>query len=121
MAVHVLVVEDHSALRDALRMMLEDDGYHVSTAANGREALVAITLRRPDLIITDIEMPVMGGLELCESLSASGERAPIVLMSGNPSTLAPAALNGASGTLVNPFAVEELLRLAAPLTRRAAA
>jgi CheY-like chemotaxis protein len=114
-------VEDHAALRDALRIMLEDDGYHVSTATNGREALVAITLRPPDLIITDIEMPVMGGLELCEALAGRGERAPIVLMSGNAGALAPSSAHGASATLIKPFAVDDLLLLAARLTRRAVA
>ena len=121
MAVHVLVVEDHPALRDALRIMLEDDGYHVSTAANGREALVAITLRRPDLIITDIEMPVMDGLQLCTSLAAAGERAPVVLMSGNADAFALASAHGASATLIKPFAVDALLLLVARLTYRAAA
>ena len=121
MAAHILVVEDHSALRDALRMMLEDEGYHVSAAANGREALAVLALRRPDLIITDVEMPVMSGPDLCEALAAAGERLPVVLMSGNPHAAALAAVYGASGTLIKPFAIDDLLLLAARLTRRAAA
>jgi CheY-like chemotaxis protein len=121
MAAHVLVVEDHSALRGALRRMLEDEGYHVSAAANGREALAAIVLRRPDLIITDVEMPVMSGLELCAALAAAGERPPVVLMSGSPDAAALASAYGAAGTLIKPFAIDALLLLASRLTRRAAA
>ena len=120
-AAHILVVEDHSALRDALRMMLEDEGYHVSAAANGREALAALALRRPDLVITDVEMPVMSGLELCEALTATGDRLPVVLMSGNPNAVALTSAYGAAGTLIKPFAVDDLLDLAGGLTRRAAA
>ena len=121
MAAHILVVEDHSALRDALRMMLEDEGYHVSAAANGREALVALALRRPDLVITDVETPIMSGLELCDALAVTGERMPVVLMSGSPDAAALSSVYGASGALIKPFAIDALLLLAASLTRRAAA
>jgi two-component system, OmpR family, response regulator MprA len=121
MAPHILVVDDHPALRDALRIMLEDDGYRVSLAADGRTALALVAGDRPDLVLTDVEMPGMDGLELRRALALAGESVPVMFMSGSVDARALAAAHGAVAALTKPFSIDELLALVARLTRRAAA
>lgn len=62
----VLVVDDEPAIRELVVALLEDEGYEVAAAANGAEALDILAQRRPDLLLTDVMMPVMDGRELVE-------------------------------------------------------
>lgn len=82
----VLLVDDEHAIVDALAGILEDEGYRVLTAAHGREALARLAETRPDLLVLDVMMPVMGGRELLLQLRASAEwRAlPVLMMSAVP-------------------------------------
>ena len=64
----ILVVDDQATVLRVLRLSLEKAGYEVETAPNGREALQKIKANPPDALITDIEMPVMDGQELCQTL-----------------------------------------------------
>lgn len=64
----ILMVDDQPMVLRVLRLSLEKAGYAVDTAQNGQEALMKIKAEAPDALITDIEMPVMGGRELCETL-----------------------------------------------------
>lgn len=81
----ILIVDDEKPLREFLATAFEQDGHHVLEAWHGRHALnvIAGQLRRPDLVVSDVMMPLMGGLELCEALRADPATAdmPIVLMS----------------------------------------
>jgi CheY-like chemotaxis protein len=80
----VLVVEDDQSLRVVIRMILENAGYEVSEARNGRAALESIETGRPDVILADMRMPIMNGVELVNHLRSDAKTAsiPVVLMSG---------------------------------------
>ena len=67
----ILVIEDHPDQRELLAIVLQREGYRVVTAANGLEALRQVETLRPDLIITDLEMPEMGGLQFLLRLNKS--------------------------------------------------
>jgi CheY-like chemotaxis protein len=79
----VLIVEDDRPICDMLTDILEDAGYTVVAAANGRQALDRLATLVPDLILTDIMMPEMDGLELCAALQAQPHLAsiPVIVMS----------------------------------------
>jgi CheY-like chemotaxis protein len=64
----ILLVDDESEILAALRLILESEGYDVSCARNGAEALACAALRVPDLVVTDWMMPIMDGAELCRRL-----------------------------------------------------
>jgi two-component system sensor histidine kinase/response regulator len=68
---HILVVEDETELRRGLRVLLEGEGYQVTTAPNGQEALDVLAERRPDLILADLMMPVMDGHEFYKAVRAN--------------------------------------------------
>ena len=118
---HVLVVDDHPAVLDALRIVLEDAGYCVATASDGPQALETVSRCAPDVIITDLQMPEMPGWELCHHLRALGSTTPNIFMSASASVAALAAANGADGWLAKPFEIDELLGLLVAVARPAAA
>lgn len=67
---HILIVDDEPHMTRVLKMQLERVGYTVTTCPNGREALASIHLALPDVMVTDIQMPVMTGQELCQAIHA---------------------------------------------------
>ncbi len=78
----VLVVDDEEAVVEFVGSLLEDIGYRVLRAYDGRAALDVTRREHPDLVLTDIMMPIMNGLELCQQLHASPDTAsiPVILM-----------------------------------------
>ena len=78
----VLVVEDEPYVRESLTAYLDDLGYRVLTAENGRCGLELFRSQRPDIVMTDLRMPVMDGFALVEALSAESEWTPVVVVSG---------------------------------------
>lgn len=82
----VLVVDDEFGIALLLASMLEDEGYRVFTAANGRQGLERVHENRPDLIISDLMMPVMDGAAMARELHANQALSaiPIIMMSGLP-------------------------------------
>src|SRR5438270_13329140 len=76
----VLVVDDDPQLREALSRALELDGYDVSTASNGVKALDAISSERPDVMVLDVMMPYVGGLDVCRTLRDRKDRLPILVL-----------------------------------------
>lgn len=78
----VLVVEDEQDVRESLTAYLDDIGYRVLAAENGREGLEMFRSRRPDIVMTDLRMPVMDGFALVEALAAEAEFIPVVVVSG---------------------------------------
>lgn len=76
---HILVVEDDPALSDAFSIVLKKEGYDVSVAFNGKEALDKVAEVNPDLILLDLLMPIMGGKEFLEKFENSSETPVIVL------------------------------------------
>lgn len=83
---HILVVEDEAALRLSFTMLLEGEGYRVSEAGDGREAMQVVERDPPDLVLSDYMMPQMNGRELIAALRARGDTAavPVILISAIP-------------------------------------
>ncbi len=79
----MLVVDDESAIRDSLHMILEYEGYRVEEAGSGSQALTRIADRPPDAVILDIKMPEMDGLELLKALRDRGYDMPVLMISGH--------------------------------------
>ena len=99
----VLVVEDERPVRELLAASLEASGLRVLQAFHGRHALEVVARERPDLIVSDVMMPLVGGVELCQSLKANPETAdiPIVLMSA--AGVAAGAAASANAVVAKPF------------------
>ncbi len=107
---NVLIVDDDDAVRRVLRRVLEADGYDVVDCANGREAMLAMEQRRPDLVITDVYMPEMDGIEFLVRLREDDPDLPVLAVSGG--SLAPAdfvledaSQLGANAILTKPYDV----------------
>jgi two-component system response regulator MprA len=79
--IHVLVVDDQDEIRHTLQTALDDEGYTVECAANGREALDILARSKPCVILLDLMMPVMDGWAFCEEQKRSGDQTPVVLLS----------------------------------------
>jgi CheY-like chemotaxis protein len=109
----VLVVEDNADLRDALAAILDDAGYAVCTAADGRDALAVAAEHPPALVLLDLQMPVMDGPAALVGLRQLPEHIPVVFMSAGLRAREAAARHDVDGYLEKPFEVDELLRLVA--------
>ena len=83
----ILVVDDEAAIRDSLRMTLEYEGYEFIGAATGQEGLALVEREAPDLVLLDVKMPGMDGLEVLDRLRSMNETLPIVVISGLGATL----------------------------------
>src|SRR2546425_12575724 len=79
----VLVIDDEAAIRDSLKMTLEYEGYEFVGAATGQEALALAEREAPDLVLLDVKMPGMDGLEVLDRLRAMNETRPVVVISGH--------------------------------------
>jgi two-component system response regulator MprA len=116
----VLVVDDDPELRAALSRALGLDGYEVRAVGNGKSALDEVAEKPPDVMVLDVMMPVVGGLEVCRRLRASGDRTPILVLTARDEIGdRVAGLDaGADDYLVKPFALEELRARLRALLRR---
>jgi two-component system response regulator MprA len=116
----VLVVDDEPAVRAALDRALRAEGYSVTTAGDGRAALERVFEDHPDLVVLDVLMPVMDGLEASRALRASGDRTPILVLTARDSVAdrVEGLDAGADDYLVKPFALDELLARIRALLRR---
>src|SRR5262245_1716589 len=109
----VLVIDDEAAVRAVVRLALCSAEYDVVEASNGREGLALFRQRRPDLVIADIHMPELDGLDLIMELTREFLNVKVIAISGVPEhqrLLDAAKLLGVRQTLPKPFAIEELLR-----------
>ena len=113
----VLIVEDEPALLQVLQALLEDAGYHVVTAANGRIALQRYHEEGADLVLTDYLMPEMDGSELMRALGAGRPgRPPVVVMSSMDERVVAHACPGYARFFRKPFDVIEFLEALDALT-----
>lgn len=117
-----LVVDDDPELRAALRRALTLDGYRVTAVGHGVAALEAVAKEQPDVIVLDVMMPYVGGLEVCRRLRAAGDRTPILVLTARDEVEdRVAGLDaGADDYLAKPFALDELRARLRALLRRAA-
>ena len=108
---HILIVEDEEALRRGFARILENAGYHVQQAANGEQALHSLDSGDFDLVLTDIAMPELNGVELLRAVRRRDLDLPVILLTGNPSieTATAAVEHGALRYLVKPFDAEVLV------------
>jgi two-component system, OmpR family, KDP operon response regulator KdpE len=115
----VLVVDDEPQITRVLRTVLSSQGYQVQTAAEGQAALASFAEFRPELVITDLYMPHMDGVELCRRIRAVSA-VPIIVLSvkGEERTKVEALDSGADDYVTKPFGIDELLaRVRAALRR----
>ena len=107
----ILVIDDEEAIRDSLKVTLDYEGYDTRVASTAREGLAAIESERPGVVLLDVKMPIMDGMELLRELRTRGHQAPIILISGHAtaSTAFEAARLGAFAVLEKPFETEQLL------------
>ncbi|MBI5117821.1 sigma-54-dependent Fis family transcriptional regulator [Candidatus Poribacteria bacterium] len=110
----ILVVDDEAKMRRVLQMFFEEDGSVVDLAENGEEALQKITSSRPDLIICDMRMPKMNGLELLRHAKTEYRELPVIIMTayGEVKTAVEAMKLGAENYVTKPLDMEELRILA---------
>ncbi len=117
--IHVLVVDDEAHIRTAVQRALTARGYRVDTAADGQEALDRAAVAPPDLVVLDLNMPVLDGLEVCRRLRAWSSVPILVLSVREEEQDKIAALDlGADDYLTKPFGVGELLARIRALLRR---
>ena len=115
----ILVVDDDARLAASLRRALIYDGYRVTVAGDGRAALAAARERLPDLVVLDIMLPEIDGIEVCRRLRADGD-VPILMLTARDTTAdrVRGLDSGGDDYLVKPFAYEELLARVRALLRR---
>ena len=119
---HILVVDDESQIARVLRTSLSSHGYDIRVANDGETALEIMKDWAPDLVITDLAMPNMDGLELCRQLRTKTQ-IPIIVLSvkGEERTKVKALDAGADDYVTKPFGIEELLARVRAHLRRAPA
>jgi two-component system response regulator MprA len=119
--VRVLVVDDEPAVRESIGRSLRFEGYQVELAGDGHTALDAVLTRRPDVVVLDVMMPGLDGLETCRRLRITGDRVPVLMLTArrNVGDRVAGLDAGADDYLVKPFALEELLARVRALLRRA--
>ncbi|HEV7125903.1 MAG TPA: response regulator transcription factor [Ktedonobacterales bacterium] len=120
MKADILVVDDDERLTVLLRRTLAYDGYRVEVALRGDEALQKVHEHPPDLVILDVMLPGMDGLEVCRRLRAAGDQVPILLLTARDTVAdrVEGLDTGADDYLVKPFENEELLARVRALLRR---
>lgn len=118
---HILVVDDDQAVRDSLARSLEYNGYEVSVATNGVEALARLAAARPDAVIMDVMMPRMDGLEATRMLRSAGNDVPILVLTARDAVgdRVDGLDAGGDDYMAKPFALDELLARLRALVRRA--
>lgn len=119
---HVLIVEDEPAQREILAYNVESEGYRVSRAGNGEEALTLVEEDRPDVILLDWMLPNVSGIEICRRLKTRNETRdlPIIMLSARSEEVdrVRGLDTGADDYVVKPYSVSELLaRLKSQLRR----
>ncbi len=116
----VLVVDDDRAVRESLRRSLEFNGYDVSLAADGAEALAGIGGLGPDVVVMDVMMPRLDGIETTKALRKAGNDVPVLVLTARDAVgdRVEGLDAGADDYLTKPFALAELLARLRALLRR---
>ena len=111
MKVNILVVEDEQAIRDALKMVLEEEGYQTQTAANGKEAMDLINKNDFDIVITDLKMPEMDGMSLTRQIQQICPQTSVIIITahGSLESAIEALRIGAYDYILKPFDFDDVL------------
>jgi two-component system OmpR family response regulator len=121
MAQLILIVDDEAGVRELLGDALRIAGFETATALDGMSALTAIRNKKPDLLIIDINMPLMDGFELVERLRSTGDNTPALMLSARAdrADVTRGLTLGADDYVTKPFGLEELLLRVKAILRRA--
>jgi DNA-binding response OmpR family regulator len=113
MAKRILVVDDEIGIRNLVRTVLEDEGYEVSVAADGRQAVEAAGEQSPDLVILDVMMPEVSGEDVVHELDAHADLrdTPVLLMSAAVTAPGPLETKRDMVFLAKPFELDQLVSL----------
>jgi len=109
----ILIADDESTVRYSFRKLLKDENYQVIEAANGLEALTLFSKERPDLVVLDIEMPGMTGLEAIKRIKATDPQVPVIIITafGTSERVIEAMKHGAFEYLEKPFDIDKLRKV----------
>jgi DNA-binding response OmpR family regulator len=119
----ILVIDDDESLRDTIAVLLEREGFRAVLAADGRAGLDQAMVAKPDLILVDLRLPLVSGVDVCKRLRSSGVATPIVVLSAVGDELDKVLLLeiGADDYVVKPFGTRELLARIRAVLRRSSA
>jgi DNA-binding NtrC family response regulator len=110
----VLIIEDDRGVADALKLIMEDDGFETVVAINAQQGIEQSRLRRFDLTISDIQLPDMSGLDVLTTLRKKDAEPPFIIITAylTPEVVTEAMARGAFHVLSKPFLPSEILDLA---------
>lgn len=119
----ILVIDDDKDLRDTVSLMLEQEGFQTVLAAEGRAGFEQTLMLQPDLVLVDLRLPGMSGVEICKQLRASRVATPIVVLSAVGDEIDKVLLLeiGADDYIVKPFGARELVARIRAVLRRSTA
>ncbi len=119
-SLRILIVEDHDDLADALRTNLRSEGYHAVVASDGRQALAMVRADPPDIIVLDLGIPGLDGLELLSRLRAEGHWCPVLILTArdSDSDKVEGFRLGADDYVTKPFRTVELMARVDAMGRR---
>jgi two-component system, chemotaxis family, chemotaxis protein CheY len=109
---HLLVVDDDPTIREMLEMVLDSEGYEVTTAPHGAAALALLDQIRPNAILLDMKMPVMDGWGFLEQYRRlPGAKVPVIVLTAAQDDSRRAAEVGADAYVAKPFVIDDLVRV----------
>ena len=118
----ILVIDDDESLRDTIALMLEREGFRAVQDGDGKSGIEQALALRPDLMLVDLRMPVLSGVEVCKRVRAAGMKTPIIVLSAVGDEVDKVLLLeiGADDYMVKPFGTRELLARIRAVLRRSA-
>lgn len=119
----ILVIDDDESLRDTIAVLLEREGFRTITHADGKSGLDAALSAKPDLVLVDLRLPVLGGVEVCKQIRAARMDTPIIVLSAVGDEIDKVLMLeiGADDYIVKPFGTRELIARIRAVLRRATA
>ncbi|MBE0657530.1 MAG: response regulator transcription factor [Bryobacteraceae bacterium] len=119
---HILVIDDDENLLDTIGLLLENEGFRSTLARDGKQGYEEAICSRPDLVLADLRMPGMSGVDVCKRLRAAGVKTPIIVLSAVGDEIDKVLLleMGADDYIVKPFGTRELLARIRAVLRRCA-
>lgn len=117
----VLVVDDEFGIVDVIDTILTDEGYRVLSACNGKQGLARLAEEKPDMVLLDFMMPILGGAEMLRVMAAelAYQRIPVIMMSSLGETVIAKKCGGYAAFLHKPFRAAVLLRTVARILDKA--